>query len=145
MKKLIFPFKNPSGNVILSIFITWLYVFGVLLITIPIITLSEAETPERWKSVLHIGLMVPGFIYFFKVILSTINELRTFRFLIYPLLVVSFPAWFILTLLGFGATILWFVLFLFPVWLIGIPTAFIVGLILDLNHQKSLKNKPNLK
>jgi hypothetical protein len=60
-------------------------------------------------------------------------------------LVLSFPAWFILTLLGFGATILWFVLFLFPVWLIGIPTAFIVGLILDLNHQKSLNNKPNLK
>jgi hypothetical protein len=145
MKNLLFPFKNPSGNVILSIFITWLYVFGVLLITIPIITLSEAETPERWKSVLHIGLMVPGFLYFFKVFLSAINELRTFRFLIYPLLVLSFPAWFILTLLGFGATILWFVLLLFQVWFIGIPTAFIVGLILDLNHQKSLNSKPKLK
>ena len=145
MKNLLFPFKNPSGNVILSIFITWLYVFGVLLITIPIITLSEAETPERWKSVLHLVLMVPGFLYFFKVFLSTINELRTFRFLIYPLLVLSFPAWFILTLLGFGATILWFVLLLFQVWFIGIPTAFIVGLILDLNHQKSLNNQPKLK
>jgi hypothetical protein len=145
MKKLFFPFKNPSGNVILSIFMTWLYVFGVLLITIPIITLSEAEAPERWKTALHIGLMVPGFLYFFKVFLSTINELRTFRFLIYPLLVLSFPAWYILTLLGFSFLVLWGVLLVFQVWLIGIPTAFIVGLILDLNHQKSLNSKPKLK
>jgi hypothetical protein len=145
MKKLFFPFKNPSGNVILSNFMTWLYVFVVLWVTIPIITLSEAETPERWKSALHIILMVPGFLYFFNVFNLTFSETRTYRFLIFPLLVLSFPVWFILTLLGFGATVLWFVLFLFPVWLIGIPTAFIVGLILDFNHQKSQNNTHKLK
>jgi hypothetical protein len=86
MKKLFFPFKNPSGNVILSIFMTWLYVFVVLWVTIPIITLSEAETPERWKSALHIILMVPGFLYFFNVFNLTFSETRKYRFLIFPLL-----------------------------------------------------------
>jgi hypothetical protein len=33
--------------------------------------------------------------------------------------------------MGFGAAILWFSFFLIPVFMVGIPGAFILGLILD--------------
>jgi hypothetical protein len=37
---------------------------------------------------------------------------------------------------GFGGAILWFSFFLFPVFIFGIPGAFILGLILDTKKKK---------
>lgn len=140
MKTVVFPFKNPAGNLLLSWLITWVYVMGVLYITIPMITLSEAESPPFWETIFHLTLMAPGLFFFFFVFSSTFSQLQSFRFLIYPLLVITFPIWFILTLLGFGATVIWFMFFVFPIWIIGIPTAFFIGLFLDLKKKQS---KPN--
>ncbi len=137
MKNYLFPFKNPAGDLLLSWLITWVYVIGVLYITVPLITLSEAETPALWETILHFTLMAPGLGYFFYVFSGTFYQLQSFRFLIYPLLLISFPLWFILTLIGIGATILWLMLFLFPIWIFGIPTTFLIGLLLDLKKKQS--------
>ena len=130
------PFQSHTINLFFSIFITWIYTFLVLLITMPLITFSEATTPETWMTILHFALMAPGFIYLLFNISLHFQHIAKARFLLFPILVFSIPAWTILVLLGIGATILWFVLFLMPIWLIGIPGSLIFGLILDLSKKR---------
>jgi len=114
---------------------TWVYVILVLFISMPLITFSEASRPQLWMTVLHFALMTPGLAYLLFNISEHFQYIQTFRFLLYPILVFSIPSWGILTLLGLGATVLWFVLFLMPLWLFGIPGSLIFGLILDLSKK----------
>ncbi len=136
LKKILSPFKSPSTNLIFALFMTWLYVIGVLFITVPLVTLSEASTPETWMTILHFALMTPGLAYFMFSYSEHFQNIKSLRFLLFPLMLFSIPAWGILTLLGIGGTVLWFTFFLFPVWIIGIPGTFIAGLILDLKKKK---------
>lgn len=101
----------------------------------PLITFSEASRPELWMTLLHFALMAPGLAYLLFNISEHFQHIKSFRFLLFPILVFSIPSWGILTLLGLGATVLWFVLFLMPLWFIGIPGSLIFGLILDLSKK----------
>ncbi|MEY3431694.1 MAG: hypothetical protein RIS53_592 [Bacillota bacterium] len=134
--KLMNPFRSHTTNLFFSIGLTWIYTILVLLITMPLITFSEATTPETWMTILHFALMAPGLIYLIFNISVHFQHISKARFLLFPILVFSIPAWTILVLLGMGATILWFVLFLMPIWLIGIPGSLIFGLILDLSKKR---------
>lgn len=136
LKKILSPFKSPLKNLLFAISMTWLYVIGVLFITVPFVTLSEATTPETWMTILHIGLMTPGLAYFLFSFIEHFQYITSFRFFLYPLMLLSIPVWGILTLLGFGATVIWFTFFLFPVWMIGIPGTLIYGLLLDSKKKK---------
>lgn len=135
LKKILSPFKSPSTNLIFALCMTWLYVIVVLFITVPLITLSEATTPETWKTILHFALMTPGLAYFMFSTSEHFQHIKSLRFLLFPLMLFSIPAWGILTLLGIGGAVLWFTFFLFPVWIFGIPGTLIFGLILDLKKK----------
>ena len=136
IKKIINPFQSHIGSLFLSILITWLYVILVLFITMPLITFSEASTPELWMTLLHFALMAPGLAYLLFNVSVHFQHVTSFRFLLFPILVFSIPSWGILTLLGIGAAVLWFVLFLMPLWLFGIPGSLIFGLVLDLSKKR---------
>ncbi len=136
IKKIVNPFQSHVASLFLAILITWLYVILVLLITMPLITFSEASTPELWMTVLHFALMTPGLAYLLFNVSEHFQHLTSLRFLLFPILVFSIPSWGILTLLGIGAAVLWFVLFLMPLWLFGIPGSLIFGLVLDLSKKR---------
>lgn len=136
LKKIINPLQSHVKNLSLSILLTWIYVIIVLLITMPFITFSEATSPEPWITALHFALMGPGLAYSLLNFIEHFQHVKTFRFLLFPILVFSIPSWIILTLIGFGATVLWFVLFLMPLWLFGIPGALIFGLVLDFSKKR---------
>lgn len=136
LKKILSPFKSPSTNLLFALSMTWLYAIVVLIITVPMVTLSEASTPETWITILHIGLMAPGHLYFLLSYNEHFQHIKSLRSLLFPLMVFSIPAWGILSLLGFGATVLWFTLIISPVWMVGIPIAFIFGLDLDRKQKK---------
>lgn len=136
LKKILHPFRSHVANLFFSMVITWIYTIAVLFITIPYITFSEASTPEAWMTYLHLALMTPALVYITLSILEHLQPIQSLRFLLYPFILFSIPIWVILTLLGFGATVLWFMLFITPLWLPGIPATFIYGLILDLKKKK---------
>ena len=137
LKKIINPLQSHVGNLFLSILLTWIYVIIVLFITMPFITFSEASSPEPWLTALHFALMAPGLAYLLFNISEHFQHVKTFRFLLFPILVFSIPSWGILTLIGFfGATVLWFVVFLIQLWLFGIPGALIFGLVLDFSKKR---------
>jgi hypothetical protein len=139
LKRIINPFKSHEKNLFLSILLTWMYTIIVLFITMPLITFSEATSPEPWVTSLHFTLMAPGLAYAIFNFIEHFQHVKTFRFLLFPILVFSIPSWGILTLIGFGATVLWFVLFLMPLWLFGIPGALIFGLVLDSSKKRQFK------
>ena len=136
LKKIINPLQSHVGNLFLSILLTWIYVIIVLFITMPFITFSEATSPEPWITALHFALIAPGLVYSLFNFIEHFQHVKTFQFLLFPILVFSIPSWGILTLIGYGATVLWFVLFLMPLWLFGIPGALIFGLVLDFSKKR---------
>ena len=134
LKKILSPFKSPLKNLLFALLMTWLY-FIIALAFTPV-TLSEAETPESWMTSLHFALMTPGLVYFIFSFREHFKQVNSRRFILYPLIVFSVPVWGLLTLMGYGASILWFSFFLFPVLMFGIPGAFIFGLSLDMKKKK---------
>ena len=134
-KKFLSPFKSPSTNLIFALFMTWLY-FSIAYAGSPVVISEAISTPETWMTYLHFALMTPGFVYFIFSFREHFKQVKSIRFLLYPLLVFSIPVWGLLTLVGFGGAILWFSFFLVPVFILGIPLAFILGLILDKKKKK---------
>ncbi|GEM_PF-1815315 len=137
--KLLLLFDTPEKNLFFAYFMTWIYTILVFFGMQPFLTFSEIETQSPMVSVIYIGLLAIGFTYFIYIFMITISKVQRFRSLIFPFLVISIPVWTIMILLGISAMFLWFVLPLIPLMLIAIPTAFFIGLFLDLKAAKKAK------
>ncbi len=134
--------KTPHVRLLLLLLGAWIYFIFISLPMAGFLGLfGENQTPSTLSSFLYLIVTLPAFIGYVLIFLKNIGMTKKFNVLIWPLNFFSLPIFGLICMLSLGGTVLWFLLFLFPSFLFGIPLLTILGLKKDLKHKQSSPQK----
>lgn len=128
--------KPPLARIIISFAMSWtLIILGFLALS-PLISFSEIQSQSPLVSFIMMPIIGVCVLFSFFVFAINLNAIKFGRWLVFPLMLISYTVWFILFLFTISAVSLWFTFFMFPVWIIGIPISIVMGLVFDLKAKK---------
>lgn len=128
--------KSPLARIILSFAIGWLMIILGFVVLSPLISFSEIENQSPLLAFIMMPMIGTCVLFTLFVFGLNLNAVKFGRWLVFPLMLISYTIWFILFIFTISAVSLWFTFFMFPVWMIGIPLTIIIGLIIDLKTKK---------
>jgi hypothetical protein len=132
--------KPPLARIIISFAISWMLIILGFLALSPLISFSEIESQSPLVASIMMPIIGASVLFSLFVFGSNLNSVKFGRWLIFPLMLISYSIWFILFIFTISAVSLWFTIFMFPVWIFGIPLTIIIGLVFDLKTKKKNVN-----
>ena len=131
---------SPLARILLSLGIGWILIMLGFLATSQIISFSEIESQNPMVASIIMPIIGASVLFSLFVFASNLNSVKFGRWLIFPIMLISYSIWFILFIFTISAVSLWFTIFMFPVWIFGIPLTIIIGLVIDFKTKKKTVN-----
>jgi hypothetical protein len=132
--------KPPLARIIISLAIGWMLIILGFVALYPLISFSEIERQSPIVALIMMPTIGASVLFSLFVFGFNLNAVKFGRWLVFPLMLISYTVWFILFIFTISAVSLWFTFFMFPVWIFGIPSTIIIGLVIDLKSKKKIVN-----
>jgi hypothetical protein len=132
--------KPPLARIIISFAIGWMLILLGFFALSPLISFSEIERQSPLVAFIMMPMIGACVLFSLFVFGSNLHSVKFGRWLLFPLILISYTVWFILFMFTISAVSLWFTFFMFPVWIFGIPLTIIIGLFIDLKSKKKIVN-----
>ena len=131
--------QSPLVKVLFTFLLGWMLVILAFIILSTWLSFSEIERQSLPISIIASAVTLTTIITTFVITVSNHKKIITGRLLIYPIMLISYGIWFVLIGFSYSAVFLWFMLFLIPLLLFGVPFMILIGYLVDRKFKKNIE------